>query len=98
MHLDFTLTDEMTEIAREYYHFVKNAYKALLDGTINRYIEGVNHERIRLHDKLCLLWGFEKMDTKFMTENLDKYPCFEYFFQALCQLKNSKVKRKGILK
>lgn len=30
MHLDFTLTDEMTEIAREYYHFVRTAYKALL--------------------------------------------------------------------
>lgn len=96
MHLDFTLTDEMWFFANNYYHFVRTAYKALLDGTINRYIEGVNRERIRLHDKLCSLWGFEKMDTKFITDNLDKYPSFEDFFQALCQLKNSKVKRKGI--
>ena len=96
MHLDFTLTDGMWFFANNYYHFVRTAYKAFLNGTTNRYIEDINHERIRLHDKLCSLWGFEKMDIKFMTDNLDKYPSFEDFFQALCQLKNSKVKRKEI--
>ena len=96
MRLDFTLTNEMTESAREYYSFIKDVNAALSDISVERFIYGLNQQRIDLHDKLCSLWGFEKMDTKFMTDNLDKYPSFEDFFQALCQLKNSKVKRKGI--
>lgn len=44
--------------------------------------------RTEFHDALCKALGLDKEVTRQVTDNLDRYDCFERFWEALKGLKN----------
>jgi len=44
---------------------------------------GLDARRTEYHDELCKALGVEKEEIKYITDNLDRYDCFERFCEAL---------------
>lgn len=53
---------------------------------------GLDQRRTEYHNELCKALGVEKAEIKYITDNLDKYDCFEKFLEALEKHINPKGK------
>lgn len=57
---------------------------------------GWDDRRTEFHDAMCERLGLKKEDTKEITDNIDRFDCFESFVEALLELKKEKVNEKDI--
>ncbi len=77
------------QLAREYWDFVQDVFATLPFGEGGMFVYGLNNHRRELHEKLCQALGLDEIETKPITDNLDRYDCFEAFLEALYKLKGS---------
>lgn len=50
-------------------------------------IYGYESRRTEYHDRVCEALGISKENTKEITDNIDRYGCFDDFYEALVRLK-----------
>ena len=82
---DYTLADA----ARDYWDLTQRVRLSLdfLQSRIYGTPYGIDSRRGEAHDILCEKLGLAKEATKEITDNMDRFDCFESFYDSLLKLK-----------
>ena len=84
------ISEKAKELAKNYWDLVNDLmimsekFKTETEFDIKyRSFYGLDNRRTEFHDELCKELNIEKDEIKYITDNLDRYDCFERFLEAL---------------
>ena len=84
------MTEDVLERANDYWWLVndlmnvRNHYNTEAEFDYSyQSLYGLDQRRTEFHDALCKALNVEKEEIQYITDNLDRYDCFERFCEAL---------------
>ena len=84
------ISEKAKELAKDYWNLINDLmimsekFKTETEFDIKyQSFYGLDNRRTEFHDELCKELNIEKDEIKYITDNLDRYDCFERFLEAL---------------